>query len=64
MAVADIIARAGAHTHLFFVAPKHRRPRLDLGLAQHQVQVHDLVFAVVAHQHQQPALPQLDAILN
>ena len=51
-------------SHLFLVAPQDRGPRLDLSLGEHEVEVHDLILAMVAHQHHQATLPQLDAVLD
>jgi hypothetical protein len=56
--------RAPAKAEVLLVAPEHARPRPHRRLAEHVVQVDDLVAALVADNHKQAAVPHLDAILD
>jgi hypothetical protein len=49
---------------ILLVAPEHGRPRTDGRLAEHVVQIHNLILAIVADQHKERALSEHHAIVD
>ena len=53
-----------AQVQVLLVAPEHCWPGLDNRLAQHVVQIDDLITALVPNDDKKTALPQFDTILH
>ena len=53
-----------AKAQLLFVAPEHGRFLGDAGLAEHEVQVHHLILALITDDHVERSMADLDAVLH